>query len=64
MADLIVENHGSVALILPASPAGREWFDSHVEYESWAVLGSRIAVDHRYVAPIVDGAVNDGLEVA
>ncbi len=59
--DIRVENHGSIVLLQPLNPAAREWLDQHVAWEQ--KFGNAIVVEPRYVAGIVQGAINDGLEV-
>lgn len=64
MADFSVGYDGSVAVIDVLSEAAREWIDEHVESEGWQWLGkSRLCIEPRYAAPIVDGMVEAGLTV-
>jgi len=60
--DLLVENHGSICLLRPVSDAGREWCTEHLP-EDATTWGGAIAVEPRYIGPIADGAVADGLVV-
>jgi hypothetical protein len=59
--DIQVENHGSLFLLRPVSAEGREWLDEHVAWEQ--SFGDAIVVEPRYVRDIVQGAIDDGLEV-
>lgn len=60
--DIFVNNHGSILIFVPASEAGADWIEEHIGYAmSWA--GGRV-VEPRYAQSIIDGAINDGLEVA
>lgn len=61
--DFQVENHGTIFLFRPLSDVAREWVSEHLpdDAQTW---GDAVVVEHRYIADIVDGAVNDGLEVA
>lgn len=61
--DFTVSNHGSIFLLTPVSAAGEAWANDHLP-EDAARFGFGIAVEHRYIADIVDGIRNDGLEVA
>jgi hypothetical protein len=61
--DIIVENHGSVALLRPMTDAGREWIDENVPTEGWQWLGGALSCEPRYVENIVEGATGDGLVV-
>lgn len=61
VADLLVEDHGSIVLLRPASESGQEWIDENVAVEQ--VLGNAVAVEPRYVEAILDGARDAGLRV-
>lgn len=59
--DLLVTGSGTVYAIHPQSSLGWEWVD---EFVCDAIrIGDMIPVEHRYVADIVEGAREDGLEV-
>lgn len=64
MTDILVANHGSIFILTALTEAAREWFEEHIpdDAQRWGVSG--IVVEPRYVEAIVNGAVNDGLEVA
>lgn len=67
MTDILVANHGSIFILTALTEAGRAWFDEYIlvpgnEVQTWGAGG--IVVEPRYVEAIIDGAVNDGLEVA
>jgi hypothetical protein len=60
-----VELHGgggSVALLTPRSDAGRQWVADNLPSDAprW---GDSVIVEARYVAPIIDGMLGDGLAV-
>lgn len=62
MADIRVENHGSIWLLRPVSERGTLWLDEHTDpAATW--FGGALAVEPRYVADILEGARNDGLEI-
>ena len=62
MADLLVENHGSIFLLGPVTDLGRDWIAAHIpENAIW--FGSAVVVEHRYIHDIVVGAVTNGLRV-
>jgi hypothetical protein len=63
MIDLIVSNHGSIFLLTPVSDSGRQWVSEHIPDDAQR-LGDNIAVEHRYIADIIEGAQADGLEVS
>jgi hypothetical protein len=43
--------------------AGEAWLREHVVSEPWQQWGGAIACEHRYVLAVIDGMVEDGLEV-
>lgn len=61
--DLNFSNHGTIFLMSSATPTGKAWVDEHIDPEA-ASLGDSIAVEHRCAAPIISGALVDGLTVA
>jgi hypothetical protein len=61
--DFRLENHGSLFLLRPLSSVAKDWMDEHLpmdnpETQFW---GDAIVIKPRYVAPIVDGIIGDGL---
>ncbi len=58
--DLIFENHFSLFLIRPISPAGKTWLDENIPDDA-QTLGEAVACEPRYVEAIFHGAINDGL---
>ena len=61
--DFKLENHGSLFLLRPLNPVARNWMSENLpvdepETQFW---GDAIVIEPRYVAPIVDGIVGDGL---
>ena len=59
--DVLVQNFGSVVVLWPRTEHAREWFKEHVDsQQTW---GAGTVCEPRYVHDIVDGMVNDGLEV-
>lgn len=63
MSDVRVESDSSMVLITPVSYVGRQWIDENIQAEGWQWLGGSLAVDKRYAEPIVNGMLNDGLDV-
>jgi hypothetical protein len=63
MADIRVENHGSVVLLRPLTERAWQWFDENVEVEGWQFFGGAIAAEPRYIPAVVGGARLSGLEV-
>ncbi len=60
--DLEFHNHGSVVTLQPLTDAGREWVNEKISLDDWQ-SPSNIAIEPRYVADLVEGAKDDGLEV-
>ena len=62
MIDITIRDHGSILIFCGTSPAGKDWMSEPLPADamSW---GGGIVVEPRYAADIVDGMVNDGLEV-
>lgn len=61
--DFIVTHHGSIVLLHPHTPAAVRWIGEHLP-EDAQTLGNAVAVEPRYITPIVDGIRDDGLLVA
>ena len=53
----------TVYQLLPKSERAQEWIDEHVQYEAHNMLGKSIVVEWRYLDPIVEGMLRDGLTV-
>ncbi len=62
MADVNIENHGSLVLIRPLTEAASDWLDENIS-EDAQHFGGAVVVEPRYVEAIVEGMQNDGLEV-
>lgn len=62
--DLLFENHLSIFLIRPISPAGQSWLDENVGDENTLTFGGAVVCEPRYVKAIYFGAKQDGLAVS
>ena len=62
MADVKIENHGSLVLLRPLTEAASDWLDENIS-EDAQHFGAAVVVEPRYVEAIVEGMQNDGLEV-
>jgi hypothetical protein len=61
-SDFICENHGSIFLLRPVSPASFDWIESHLPSDR-TIFGNAVAVDHRCIWAILVGLQDDGLVV-
>lgn len=62
MADLSIANHGSIFLLHSHTDVGKAWIDEHIPDDA-QMFGNAVVVEHRFIADIAAGAINDGLEV-
>lgn len=60
--DFAVDGGGTIYTLTPLSDAANEWIKNHIPEDAQR-LGNSIAVEHRYIADIVQGAQDDGLAV-
>ena len=61
-SDFQVENHGSIFLLRPLTEAADDWVGQHIPDDAmW--FGLAVAVEHRFIAPIIEGIASDGLVV-
>jgi len=60
--DIIVTNHGSIFLVDPRNVLATDWLKENVQ-EGAQHLGKKLAVEHRFIADLVNGMRNDGLVV-
>lgn len=63
LADVVIENHGSILLIDARTAAAREWVAYHLSGVEVQQFGGKVAAEPRYVAAIVAGMREDGLIV-
>lgn len=61
--DFLCENHGSIFLLRPVSPASFDWIESHLPSDR-ITFGNAVVVEHRYVWAILVGLQEDGMVVA
>lgn len=60
--DFEVENHGSIFLLRPISEGAHDWAFENLPADV-PTFGTAIAVEHRFIADIVEGIQSAGLEV-
>ena len=62
-ADVLIEDHGSIALFTPMTPDAHQWVEDHVQVEPWQRFGPSIACEPRYLSDLIEGMQEDGLVV-
>lgn len=62
-ADVLIENHGSVALFTAMTPEAHDWVEENVHVEPWQRIGCSIACEPRCLDQIVEGMQEGGLVV-
>lgn len=62
MADLSIQNEGSIFLLRGLTDAGKAWIAENIPDDAQH-FGGAVVVEHRYIGDIAQGAANDGLEV-
>lgn len=60
--DFIVQDHGSLIILLPQTTVAKDWADEHFpdDAQNWA---SGTVIERRYFEPIYDGIIADGLTI-
>jgi hypothetical protein len=58
--DFRVIDGGSVFLLTPLTPSGQQWVEDNLPAEALRYAGA-IAIEHRYIDPIVEGLMDAGL---
>ena len=61
--DFALANHGSLFLLRPLNSSAKNWMNDHLpmDSEETQFWGDAIVIEPRYVSPIVDGIIADGL---
>lgn len=59
--DINVYVDGTICLLFGSTPAGKTWLDENLE--DGPMMGQGYAVESRFVPPIIDGAMQAGLDV-
>lgn len=62
MIDFTVSGGGTLYLLRPLTPAAKAWAKEHIAADAQTWAGA-IAVEHRYIGPLVAGIATDGLSV-
>lgn len=61
--DVMIEDHGSIVILQPVSPAGWSWLRENITIEPWQQAGNGVACDPRMVDTIGAEMVAAGLVV-
>jgi hypothetical protein len=61
--DFALANHGSLFLLRPLNSSAKNWMNDHLPMDSQETQfwGDSIVIESRYVSPIVNGIIADGL---
>jgi hypothetical protein len=62
MADVVVQNHGSVVLVHPQTEEAKAWIEENVVEPQY--FGQALVVEPRYVIGLARGMEEHGLKVA
>ena len=52
--------HGTIMQMKPVSQRCKDWFEEHVQYEDWQVLGGYITMEARYANDLMHGLDEKG----
>ena len=63
MSDFLVSHHGTLWLLAPLTPAGREWCAAHLAGAEQPPWGGACVVESRYIEAITLGILDDGLTI-
>lgn len=60
--DILVQDHGSIMLVIPQNQDAKDWFRDHVA--EMQTLGPAVAVEPRFIFPLLDGIEEAGFTLA
>ena len=61
--DFLVENHITIFLLTPLTPAANSWVEHNLP-EDRLTFGGAVCVEHRFIREIVAGILRDHLRVS
>ena len=63
MTDFIVQDHGSLIILLPQTTPAKDWADEHFpdDAQNWC---NGTVIERRYFEDIYDGITADGLTIS
>lgn len=64
MADVTVNDQGSIVLLRPETPAAIAWIDEHIGAENgYQPYYPTVVCDHCFADDVIEGMIGDGLAV-
>jgi len=64
MTDFSVNDQGSIVLIEPVSQAALDWVEEYIGQDNgFQPYWPTVVVEHRYADDVIEGMLNDGLEL-
>lgn len=57
-------NNGSIMLVVPLTPAAKEWVADNLALEGWQWMGNAFACEPRYAGDLAQGMADAGLVVS
>ncbi len=61
-ADFYLDCHGTIFLLRPMTEEAVAWITEHIDPQA-PYLGRAVAIEHRFVEPIVEGIKSEGLTI-
>jgi len=52
----------TVYMLRPLKRRVKSWIEENVEYEDYQMVGDAIAVEHRFIAPIIRAMMEEGFK--
>jgi len=62
--DFLLQNEGTISILHMCSKAAKAWVADHLPEEAMRWGHNGVVIEHHYVGDIVNGIINDGLEIA
>jgi hypothetical protein len=59
--DILVQDHGSIILVIPQNQDVKDWFKDHVA--EMQTLGPAVAVEPRFLSTLLDGLEEEGFTI-
>lgn len=64
MDDFLINDHGSIVILVPQTDAAKAWVTEHITDPETQHFGGGVVIEPRYLSAIVEGAIEDGLTVS